>query len=200
MKQKALHEASTSGFTLLFGMTGGSSFCPSPSILSHSFSTSNLETVGSIISHTSELYRLNPCQNIYYSTFLEWNTCCVLTANYLLIPFPIVSWQGMCYWTSFSPSSRSLSWHNRLISVFFSNCQMHMVETSTCQCAGRNQFYLNWKWTVGPSYWRYIVILYMIEQCLLLQWSLNLFGYFLPFLQITSFFFFLTLINFIINF
>lgn len=47
MKQNTLHEVSTFGVTLgcwLFKMTWGSFLSPSPSILSHSFSTSNLET------------------------------------------------------------------------------------------------------------------------------------------------------------
>lgn len=47
MKQNALHEVSIFSVTLgcwLFKMTTGSFLCPSPSILSHSFSTSNLET------------------------------------------------------------------------------------------------------------------------------------------------------------
>lgn len=55
IKQNALHEASTLGFTLLFATTGGSSFCPSPSIILHSFSTSNLETVESVRVHIAEL-------------------------------------------------------------------------------------------------------------------------------------------------
>lgn len=105
--------------------------------------------------------------------------------NDLLIPFPIVLWQGMFDRTSFSPLSRGLWWHNGLISVLFSNSQMHLVV-----CNGRDQIHLNWNGAIGASYWRYILIHYIIKQCLLLQWSLSLFGYFLPFLWITSYYFF----------
>lgn len=141
MKEKALHEASTFGFTLLFVMTRGSSFGPSPSILLHSFSTSNLETVGSIILRISELYGLY-CRHFQSETYRVCQQSVVQKEcknyvwgwNDLLIPFPIVSWQGMFYRTSLSPLSRSLLWHNRLISKFFSNYQMQMVETSSSQC------------------------------------------------------------------